>query len=83
MCIHFSISLDPEEDHLDRTVFEGLRLFLNDIDEGERKNFLNNTIKTLCFYAKNLKHHKPQLGISFSLQQINDSVDFPTGFVAS
>lgn len=80
----FSISLDPEEDHLDGTVFDGLRTFvIEDMNKAERDNFLNHTIKILCRFAKNLKQNRPPRGMNFSLQQNLDAVEFDGQFVAS
>lgn len=77
-----SISLDPDEDHMDSTVFEGLQQFINELDAAERDKFLNRTIKTICQYAKSLKLHRPPRGMNFSLQQNVDSVEFDVKFVA-
>jgi hypothetical protein len=79
-----SVSLDPDEDHLDSTVLTGLKSFIeNDMDESERNHFLNHTLKILCRYAKNLRQNKPPRGLIFSLQQNCDSVEFNYKFVAS
>lgn len=78
----FSISLDPDEDHMDSTVFDGLKQFIDELDELERDKFLNHTIKTICRFAKNLKLHRPPRGLNFSLQQNVDSVEFEVKFVA-
>ena len=76
--------MDPEEDHLDGTVFDGLRTFvLEEMDKTERDNFLNHTIKILCRFAKNLKQNRPPRGMNFSLQQNLDAVEFDGQFVAS
>lgn len=77
-----SISLDPDEDHMDSTVFEGLQQFITEMDEMERDRFLNHTLKTICRFAKNLKHQRPPRGLNFSLQQNADTVEFEVKFVA-
>lgn len=77
-----SISLDPDEDHMDSTVFDGLRQFISEMDEPERDKFLNHTLRTICRFAKNLKHQRPPRGLNFSLQQNVDSVEFEVKFVA-
>lgn len=77
-----SISLDPDEDHMDNTVFEGLQQFIIEMDETERDQFLNHTLKTICRFAKNLKLHRPPRGMNFSLQQNVDTVEFEVKFVA-
>ena len=77
-----SISLDPDEDHMDGTVFDGLRDFISEMDEAERDKFLNYTLKTICRFAKNLKQQRPPRGLNFSLQQNVDSVEFEVKFVA-
>lgn len=67
---------------MDSTVHDGLRLFITqDMDETERDKFLNSTLKSICRFAKNLKHHRPPRGMSFSLQQNADSVEFEVKFV--
>ncbi|CRK97424.1 CLUMA_CG010813, isoform A [Clunio marinus] len=78
-----NISLDPDEDHMDSTVFNGLRQFINEMEDMERDKFLNHTIKIICRYAKNLKQYRPPRGMNFSLQQNIDSVEFDVKFVAS
>lgn len=79
-----NISVDPEEDHFDTEVFDGLKNFIqNDMDEKERDHFIKHTLKILCRYAKNLKHYRPPNGLSFSLQQNADCVEFEYKFVAS
>jgi hypothetical protein len=77
-----SISLDPDEDHMDSTVFEGLQIFIDELDDTERDKFLNHTLKTICRFAKNLKIHRPPRGMNFSLQQNVDCVEFEIKFVA-
>jgi poly(ADP-ribose) glycohydrolase len=78
-----SISLDPEEDQMDNTIFDGLKIFIiNDLNEMERDKFLNSTLKCICQFAKNLKKYKPPRGMNFSLQQNVDSVEFELKFVA-
>lgn len=77
-----SISLDPDEDHMDSTVFEGLQEFITEMDESERDKFLNRTLKTICHFAKNLKLERPPRGLNFSLQQNVDAVEFEVKFVA-
>jgi poly(ADP-ribose) glycohydrolase len=77
-----SISLDPDEDQMDNTVFDGLRQFISEMSELERDKFLNSTLKTICRYAKNLKLHRPPRGMNFSLQQNSDSVEFEVKFIA-
>lgn len=78
-----SISLDPEEDHMDSTVLDGLRQFIEEeLDELERDKFLNHTIKTICRFAKDLKQQRPPRGLNFSLQQDADAVEFEVKFVA-
>lgn len=82
--IYFSISVDPEEDHFDTEVLDGLKQFIQtDLDESERHHFINHTLKILCRYAKNLRQYRPPRGMEFSLQQNTDSVEFEYKFVAS
>lgn len=82
MSLSCSISLDPDEDHMDGTVFDGLRQFITEMSEVERDKFLNHTLPTICRYAKNLKNHRPPRGMNFSLQQNIDSTEFEVKFVA-
>lgn len=75
--------MDPEEDYTDSTVFDGLRIFIEqDMDETERDKFLNKTLKCICRFAKNLKLYRPPRGMNFSLQQNADSVEFDVKFIA-
>jgi poly(ADP-ribose) glycohydrolase len=67
---------------MDSTVFEGLQLFIDELDDTERDKFLNHTLKTICRFAKNLKIHRPPRGMNFSLQQNVDCVEFEIKFVA-
>ena len=75
--------MDPEEDFTDSTVFDGLRIFIEqDMDETERDKFLNKTLKCICRFAKILKLYRPPRGMNFSLQQNADSVEFDVKFIA-
>lgn len=64
------MSLDPDDDERDSTVFDGLRLFIeNDLTEEERSRFLGTTIRNLAKQAQNIKALRPPRGLNFSLQQ--------------
>lgn len=68
--ISFSVSLDPEEDKLDPTIFYGLHTFLkNDLNQTELNHFISSTIKNIVNRALSLKLYKPPKGLNFSLQQ--------------
>lgn len=65
-----SVSLDPDEDKRDPTVFDGLKNFVtNDLDRAESEHFISVTIKNLAKRAQSLKMHRPARGLEFSLQQ--------------
>ncbi|XP_058115923.1 uncharacterized protein LOC131288508 [Anopheles ziemanni] len=79
-----NVSLDPDEDGKDTTVFEGLRHFVErTMDAVERDHFLAQTVKSLARHARNLKLHRPPRGLSFSLQQQADSYELSYRLVAS
>jgi poly(ADP-ribose) glycohydrolase len=79
-----SVSLDPDEDNKDKTIFEGLQLFVETILEAEERNhFLNVTVKNLAKHAKQLKQYRPARGLSFSLQQQKDTLDLELNFIAA
>lgn len=65
-----SISLDPDEDKRDTTIFDGLKNYLaNDMDADECKHFKTVTLRNLAKRAQSLKAFRPPRGLSFSLQQ--------------
>ncbi|KFB51878.1 hypothetical protein ZHAS_00020035 [Anopheles sinensis] len=79
-----NVSLDPDEDGKDTSVFEGLRHFVErTMDSVERDHFLTQTVKSLARHARNLKQHRPPRGLSFSLQQQADSYELGYRLVAS
>ncbi|XP_035895243.1 uncharacterized protein LOC118504633 isoform X1 [Anopheles stephensi] len=79
-----NVSLDPDEDGKDTSVFEGLRHFVErTMDATERDHFLAHTIKALARHARNLKQYRPPRGLSFSLQQQADSYELSYRLVAS
>uniref|UniRef100_A0A182QAB6 PARG catalytic Macro domain-containing protein n=1 Tax=Anopheles farauti TaxID=69004 RepID=A0A182QAB6_9DIPT len=79
-----NVSLDPDEDGKDTTVFDGLRHFVErTMDATERDHFLGHTIKALARHARCLKQHRPPRGLSFSLQQQADSYELSYRLVAS
>uniref|UniRef100_A0A182PBB0 poly(ADP-ribose) glycohydrolase n=1 Tax=Anopheles epiroticus TaxID=199890 RepID=A0A182PBB0_9DIPT len=79
-----NVSLDPDEDGKDTSVFEGLRHFVeHTMDAAERDHFLGHTVKALARHARNLKQHRPPRGLSFSLQQQADSYELSYRLVAS
>uniref|UniRef100_A0A182NSQ7 poly(ADP-ribose) glycohydrolase n=1 Tax=Anopheles dirus TaxID=7168 RepID=A0A182NSQ7_9DIPT len=79
-----NVSLDPDEDGKDTTVFDGLRHFVErTLDATEREHFLGHTIKALARHARCLKQHRPPRGLSFSLQQQADSDELSYRLVAS
>ncbi|XP_041762845.1 uncharacterized protein LOC121588685 isoform X1 [Anopheles merus] len=79
-----NVSLDPDEDGKDTSVFDGLRHFVErTMDASERDHFLGHTIKALARHARNLKQYRPPRGLSFSLQQQADSYELSYRLVAS
>lgn len=82
--LHFldSISLDPEEDQTDSTVYDGLRDYITSLTDDERDKFLA-VLKVICRFAKNLKVYRPPRGMNFSLQQNSDVYELDVKFVAS
>lgn len=65
-----SVSLDPDEDKRDTTIFDGLKNYLlNEMTEDECKNFKTITLRNLAKRAQSLKSLRPPRGLSFSLQQ--------------
>lgn len=64
------MSLDPDEDKRDPTVFDGLKNFVtNELDGSEKEHFVSVTMKNLAKRAQSLKMHRPARGLEFSLQQ--------------
>uniref|UniRef100_A0A182ING1 PARG catalytic Macro domain-containing protein n=1 Tax=Anopheles atroparvus TaxID=41427 RepID=A0A182ING1_ANOAO len=79
-----NVSLDPDEDGKDTSVFEGLRHFVErTMDATERDHFLGQTVKALARHARSLKQHRPPRGLSFSLQQQADCYELSYRLVAS
>lgn len=65
-----SVSLDPDEDRRDPTLFDGLRDFItNDLVDAEKEHLISVTMKNLAQRAQSLKMHRPARGLEFSLQQ--------------
>lgn len=65
-----SVSLDPDEDKRDATIFDGLKNYmLNEMTDEECQQFKTVTIRNLAKRAQSLKAVRPPRGLSFSLQQ--------------
>lgn len=65
-----SVSLDPDEDKRDTTIFDGLKKYLlNEMTDDECKHFKTITLRNLAKRAQSLKSLRPPNGLSFSLQQ--------------
>lgn len=65
-----SVSLDPDEDKRDTTIFDGLKNFmLNEMNDAECQHYKTVTLRNLAKRAQTLKQYRPPRGISFSLQQ--------------
>lgn len=65
-----SVSLDPDEDRRDPTLFDGLRNFVtNELADSEKEHLISVTMKNLAIRAQSLKMHRPARGLEFSLQQ--------------
>lgn len=65
-----NVSLDPDEDKRDATVFDGLKNFmLNEMTDEECTHFKTVTLRNLAKRAQTLKSLRPPRGLNFSLQQ--------------
>lgn len=65
-----SVSLDPDEDKRDPTIFDGLKNYmLNVMTDEECQCFKTVTLRNLAKRAQSLKAVRPPRGLSFSLQQ--------------
>lgn len=65
-----SVSLDPDEDKRDATIFDGLKNYmLNEMTDEECQYFKTVTLRNLAKRAQSLKAVRPPRGLSFSLQQ--------------
>lgn len=65
-----SVSLDPDEDKQDATIFDGLKDYLiNDMTKDECTHFKTVTLKNIAKRAQSLKSLRPPRGLNFSLQQ--------------
>lgn len=65
-----SVSLDPDEDKRDSTIFDGLKHFmLNEMSDEDCQYFKTVTLRNLAKRAQSLKAVRPPRGLSFSLQQ--------------
>lgn len=66
----FSVSLDPDEDKRDTTIFDGLKNYmLNELTDDECQHLKSVTLRNLAKRAQSLKALRPPRGLSFSLQQ--------------
>lgn len=69
------MSLDPDEDKRDTTIFDGLKNYmLNDMSDEECQYFKTVTLRNLAKRAQSLKAVRPPRGLSFSLQQQRTSM---------
>lgn len=84
-CVSFfriSVSLDPDEDKRDATIFEGLKIFmLNEMTDEECQYFKTVTLRNLAKRAQSLKSVRPPRGLSFSLQQQRMYMEISTNCV--
>lgn len=65
-----SVSLDPDEDKRDSTIFDGLKSYLlNEMSDEDCQQFKTVTLRNLSKRAQSLKAVRPPRGLSFSLQQ--------------
>lgn len=84
-CVSFfriSVSLDPDEDKRDATIFEGLKMFmLNEMTDEECQYFKTVTLRNLAKRAQSLKSVRPPRGLSFSLQQQRMYMEISTNCV--
>lgn len=67
---HISVSLDPDEDERDPTIFNGLKdLIATDLKVSDQGISIIQTIKIIARRAITLKQNRPPRGLEFSLQQ--------------
>ncbi|XP_055676679.1 uncharacterized protein LOC129785978 isoform X3 [Lutzomyia longipalpis] len=79
-----NVSLDPDEDKRDCTIFFGLRTYMNSlIAPSEREHLLLHTIPNIARRAQELRSHRPARGMSFSLQQHTEGAELQYPFVAA
>uniref|UniRef100_A0A1B0CZ63 poly(ADP-ribose) glycohydrolase n=1 Tax=Phlebotomus papatasi TaxID=29031 RepID=A0A1B0CZ63_PHLPP len=79
-----NVSLDPDEDKRDCTIFFGLRIYMNNhLSPSERDHLLQHTIPNIARRAQELRNLRPSRGLSFSLQQHSENVQLDYSFVAS
>ncbi|XP_055326959.1 uncharacterized protein LOC129580499 isoform X2 [Sitodiplosis mosellana] len=79
-----NVSLDPDEDKRDATIFDGLKNYmLNEMTDEECQRFKTVTIRNLAKRAQSLKAVRPPRGLSFSLQQQPDKVKLSYDLVAA
>ncbi|XP_073945723.1 uncharacterized protein isoform X2 [Choristoneura fumiferana] len=79
-----NIGIDPEDDVKDPELMKGLEQFLTEeMEEEERRHFLDNTIRIMVNRALHLKRWRPPKGLMFSLQQQSDVTELEYNFVSS
>ncbi|XP_049887412.1 uncharacterized protein LOC126381892 isoform X2 [Pectinophora gossypiella] len=79
-----NIGIDPDDDIKDPDLMKGLEQFLEEeMDEEERRNFLDNTIRIMVNRALHLKRWRPPKGLMFSLQQQSDVTELDYNFVSA
>ncbi|KAJ0181287.1 hypothetical protein K1T71_003372 [Dendrolimus kikuchii] len=79
-----NIGIDPDDDIKDPDLMKGLEKFLEEeMNEDERRHFLDNTIRIMVNKALHLKRWRPPKGLMFSLQQQSDVTELDYNFVSS
>lgn len=79
-----NIGIDPDDDVKDPDLMKGLEKFLDEeMNDEERRHFLDNTIRIMVNKALHLKRWRPPKGLMFSLQQQSDITELDYNFVSS
>ncbi|CAG4923884.1 unnamed protein product [Colias eurytheme] len=79
-----NIGIDPDDDIKDPDLLKCLEQFLDqELDDEERRSFLDNTIRIMVNRALHLKKWRPPKGLMFSLQQQSDVTELDYNFLSS
>ncbi|CAK1548425.1 unnamed protein product [Leptosia nina] len=79
-----NIGIDPDDDIKDPELLKGFEDFLEqELNDEERRNFLDNTIQIMVNRALHLKKWRPPKGLIFSLQQQSDVTELDYNFLSS
>ncbi|XP_022122848.2 uncharacterized protein LOC110998481 isoform X1 [Pieris rapae] len=79
-----NIGIDPDDDIKDPDLLKGFEQFLEEeLNDEERANFLDNTVRIMVNRALHLKKWRPPKGLVFSLQQQSDVTELDYNLVSS